>query len=130
MATSASPAPTASERPRRGGRLGYVVIGVLTALLALGWTAVLANVGQPAGIAAQTVAFSIPNDSSVQIRYQVAKPKDTEVRCAVYAFGDDFGVVAHKEITVPPGAEKLSRTDTLQTSRRAVSARITECRKI
>ncbi|GLZ10032.1 hypothetical protein Acsp04_02670 [Actinomadura sp. NBRC 104425] len=130
MATSASPAPTASERPRRGGRLGYAVIGVLAAVLAVGWAVVMANVGQPAGIAAQTITFSIVNDSSVQIRYQVAKPKDAEVRCVVNAFGPDFGVVAHKEITIPPGTSTLERTDVLQTSQRATTARIKDCRKI
>ncbi|GAA4106379.1 MULTISPECIES: DUF4307 domain-containing protein [Actinomadura] len=130
MATSAPPASTASERPRRGGRLGYVLIGLLAAVMAVGWAVVMANVGQTPGIAAQTITFSIVNDSSVQIRYQVAKPKDSEVRCVVDAFDTDFAVVAHKEITVPPGTSELKRSDTLQTSRRATGARIKDCREI
>ncbi|GLW62117.1 hypothetical protein Arub01_03610 [Actinomadura rubrobrunea] len=130
MALSAPSASSAPERPRRGGRLGYAVIGVLAAVMAVGWAVIVANVGQTPGIAAQTVAWSVVDDSSVRIRYQVAKPKDAEVRCVVDAFDTDFAVVAYKEITVPRGTSGITRNDVLRTSRRATGARIKDCRKI
>ncbi|MBX6766097.1 MAG: DUF4307 domain-containing protein [Actinomadura rubrobrunea] len=130
MAPSAPSASTAPERPRRGGRLGYAVIGAVAAVMAVGWAVIMSHLGQTPGIAAQTIAFSVVDESSVRIRYQVAKPKDAEVRCVVDAFDTDFAVVAQKEITVPPGTSGITRSDVLRTSRRATGARIKDCRKI
>ncbi|XVQ12582.1 DUF4307 domain-containing protein [Spirillospora sp. CA-255316] len=115
---------------RRGGRLGYVVIGLLAALLAGGWAVVVGHADNTPGIAAQTITFVVQSDSSVQVSYAVAKARGDEVRCTVDAFDTDFAIVASSEITVPAGIEKIERTDTLRTSKRATGARVKDCRKV
>ncbi|WP_433333777.1 DUF4307 domain-containing protein [Spirillospora sp. CA-294931] len=121
----AEPASTA----RRGGRAAYVVIGLVVAAAAGGWAVIMANAGQTPGISAQTITYTVMSDSAVQIQYSVAKAKGDTVRCTVDAFDTRFNVVAETQITVPPGTKKLTRTDTLRTSKRANGARVTECRK-
>jgi hypothetical protein len=149
MSTSVSPDPSASEQPRRRllpagrswssagwrkggslGWLGWIVIGFPAAVLAAGWAVIMAHIGQTPGISAETITYSVLDDSSVQIRYAVAKPKGDAVRCVVDAYDTDFAVVAQREITVPAGTSEITGSETLQTSRRATGARVKDCRKV
>lgn len=127
--TMSVPETAAPSEPRRG-RLGLVVIGIVTALAAGGFGVLAANTGQTPGIVPQTITFDITSDSSVRISYSVAKSKGDEVRCKLDAFDTDFAVLAEKEITVPAGTSGVTRSDTLQTPRRATGARVKECRKV
>ncbi|GAA3944770.1 hypothetical protein GCM10023085_28590 [Actinomadura viridis] len=117
-------------RGRRPGRLGYAVIGVLAAVLAGGWAVIMANANNTPGIASQTITYVVRDASTVEVRYAVAKARDDEVRCTVDAFDTDFAIVATSRITVPPGTERITRTDVLQTSKRATGARVKDCHKV
>ncbi|TNY35450.1 DUF4307 domain-containing protein [Thermomonospora catenispora] len=125
MSTSAS--PTAPDR-RKGSPLGYAVIGVVVAICAVGWAIIMANAGRSPGIDQQTISYRVIDDSSVEVRWQVAKPADRAVRCVVDALDANFAVVARREVVVPAGRSALSRTDLLTTTRRATAARVKECR--
>ncbi|WP_433467241.1 DUF4307 domain-containing protein [Spirillospora sp. CA-128828] len=127
MTTSVSKAAAPAE-PRRG-RLGLVVIGALTAVMAAGFGILAAHTGQTPGIVPQTVTYQI-TDTSVEINYSVAKGKDDEVRCTVDAYDTDLAVLAQKEVSVPAGTSGVKGTETLQTPRRATGARIRDCRKV
>lgn len=126
--TTSAPKPAVPAEPRRG-RLGLVVIGILTALAAGGFGILAAYAGQTPGIVPQTVAYTIA-DTSVKIDYTVAKGTDDEVRCTLDAYDDKFVVLAKKEITVPAGTSGIKGTETLRTGRRATGARIHDCRTI
>jgi hypothetical protein len=115
---------------RRGGRLGYLVIGLVVAVAAGGWAVIMGHANNTPGIASQTITYDVVDDSTVQVRYAVAKAKGDVVRCTVDAFDTDFTIVATSQITVPAGTEKLSRTDTLKTTKRATGARVKDCRKV
>ena len=115
---------------RRGGRLGYAVIGVLAAVLAGGWAVIVGHAGNTPGIAAQTISYVVKDDSTVQVRYAVAKARGDVVRCTVDAFDTDFAIVASTQITVPAGTERIERTDTLRTTGRANGARVKDCRTL
>ncbi|MBO2446922.1 DUF4307 domain-containing protein [Actinomadura barringtoniae] len=128
MATSAPAAPT--DDKSRIGKVGLVVIGLITAVCAGGWAFVMANVGQRPGIEQQTIAYTVLSDASVKVTYSVAKDKKDEVRCVVDAFDKDFAIVAHKEITVPRGTKGDTWTETLPTSRRATGARVQGCHTV
>ncbi|MFF5260723.1 DUF4307 domain-containing protein [Actinomadura viridis] len=117
-------------RGRGPGRLGYAVIGVLAAVLAGGWAVIMGNANNTPGIASQTITYVVRDASTVEVRYSVAKAKGDEVRCTVDAFDTDFAIVATSRITVPPGTERITRTDVLQTSKRATGARVKDCHKV
>ncbi|MFD0685082.1 DUF4307 domain-containing protein [Actinomadura fibrosa] len=127
MTTSVSEAAAPAE-PRRG-RLGLVIIGVVTAVTACGFGILASHVGQTPGIAAQTITYDVRSDTSVEINYSVAKPSGDAVRCTVDAYDTDFAVLVQKEITVPAGESSVTRNETLQTPRRATGARVRDCRK-
>ncbi|TDD85240.1 DUF4307 domain-containing protein [Actinomadura darangshiensis] len=128
MTTSVSKEAPPAE-PRRGSRLGLVVIGVVTAVMASGFGILAAHTGQTPGIVPQTVAYDITG-TSVDITYTVAKGKGDEVRCTVDAYDADLVVLAKKEVTVPVGKSSVKGAETLQTARRATGARIRDCRKV
>lgn len=128
---STSPGQAAGDqRPRRGGRLGLAVIGVVVAICSVGWAIVMAHVGQVPGISTQTITYRIVDDSTVEIRWQVAKPSGKPVRCVVDALDARFAPVAKQEVIVPAGRSHVERTDILRTTRRAAAARVKECRTI
>ncbi|RAY14363.1 DUF4307 domain-containing protein [Actinomadura craniellae] len=128
-----TPAPTTSadtETGPRRGRLGYVVIGLVVAVAAAGWAFVMANAGRTPGISAETVAFKILDDSAVELKYRVAKPKDRAVRCVLDAIDRNFAPVARTETVIPAGVSEVERTVTLRTTKRANAARVKDCRRV
>ncbi|QXJ24424.1 DUF4307 domain-containing protein [Actinomadura graeca] len=128
MTTSVSGAEAPAE-PKRG-RLGLVVIGVVTAVAAGGFGILAGHAGQTPGIVPQTITYEVVGDTTVKIDYSVAKSKGDEVRCKIDAYDENFAVLAEKEIVVPAGTSGVTRADTLQTPRRATGARVKDCRKV
>ncbi|RFS84721.1 DUF4307 domain-containing protein [Actinomadura spongiicola] len=126
--TTSAPETPASPQSRRG-RLGLVVIGVVTALAAGGFGIIAAYAGQTPGIVAQTVTYDI-EDASVVVNYSVAKGKGDEVRCTVDAFDKNFAVLDAREVAAPAGRSSVDGTVTLRTTRRATGARIHACRTV
>ncbi|TDC64023.1 DUF4307 domain-containing protein [Actinomadura sp. GC306] len=126
MTTSVSK-PTVPAEPRKKGRLGLVVIGVVVALAAGGFGVISMYAGQTPGIVSQTVTYDI-TDTSVVINYSVAKGEDDVVHCTVDAFDKEFAILAEKEVVVPAGTSSVKGTETLQTPQRATGARIHGCR--
>ncbi|REE96091.1 DUF4307 domain-containing protein [Thermomonospora umbrina] len=125
-AADTSPDP-GSARRNGPGWLGYVVIGLVVSVCAGGWAVIYTNAGGTPGIVPQTITFIVRDDSTVELRWKVAKPKDERVRCVVDAVDTDFAPVAEREVIVPAGRGELERTDTLRTSRRANAARVRDC---
>jgi uncharacterized membrane-anchored protein len=107
-----------------------VVIGLFTAVFAAGWAVIVGHANNTPGIVAQTITFDVRSDTSVQVRYAVAKDRSDVVRCVVDAFDESFAIVGEFRITVPAGVSKITRTDTLSTSKRATGARVKDCRAV
>jgi Domain of unknown function (DUF4307) len=122
--------PERDERGRRFGPAGMVVAGLVAVAFAAGWGVIYNHAGSTPGIASQTITFDIQSDTSVQVRYAVAKSEDDVVRCTVDAFDERFAIVGESRITVPAGVSKITRTDTLRTSKRATGARVKDCHKM
>lgn len=122
--------PGAAEPGPQRGRLGYIVIGVVVAVAAAGWAFVMGNMDQRPGIAVQTTAFTVVDDSSVRITYSVAKRNGQELRCVVDALDADHAEVGRLEVSIPAGVTQVQRTDTVRTSGKAVAARVKECQGV
>ncbi|MFD0856133.1 DUF4307 domain-containing protein, partial [Actinomadura adrarensis] len=113
------------------GPLAKVVIAVLAVAAAGGFGVVYMFAGNSnPGIVSQTVSFDIQSDTSVQVRYAVAKDEDDVVECTVDAFDTDFNILAARTITVPAGVAQISGTQSLRTSERANGARIKDCHAV
>jgi hypothetical protein len=113
------------------GPLAKIVIGLVAVLAAGGFAVVYVFAGNSnPGIVSQTVSFHIQGDTSVQVRYAVAKDRDDVVECTVDAFDTDFNILAATRITVPAGVEQINGTRSLRTAERANGARIRDCRAV
>jgi hypothetical protein len=113
------------------GPLAKIVIGLVSVLAACGFAVIYVFAGNSnPGIVSQTVSFHIQSDTSVQIRYAVAKDADDVVECTVDAFDTRFNILATTRITVPAGVEKIDGARTLRTGERATGARIKDCHTV
>jgi hypothetical protein len=133
MSTSVTPGPGAVLAPegRRLGPLAKIVIGLVAALAAGGFAVIyMFAANSNPGIVAQTVSFDILSDTSVRVRYAVAKDEGDVVRCTVDAFDADFAILAETRITVPAGVSQFTGTRTLRTPERANGARVRDCRGV
>ncbi|MEV5576233.1 DUF4307 domain-containing protein [Spirillospora sp. NPDC052269] len=119
------------RRPDRPGlgKLGWVVIGVPTVLMGVGWAIIMAHVGQTPGISMQTRVVDLRENAAV-VTYAVGKPKDERVQCVVDAYDDKLNVLAQREITVPEGTAKVTAQETLETPHKATGGRIRDCHKV
>lgn len=118
---------TTTRTPAKGNRIAYAVIGAFVALCAVGWAIVVAYSEGTPGITPQVVSWRIA-DRSVDLRYEVSKPKGERVRCAIIAYDVRHAELAHMEITVPAGVSDVDRRQTVPTSARATSVTVNECR--
>ena len=120
------------DRPSRTRRfsVGYLLIGAVAATAAFGWAYVMAHVGQTPGIVPQTIAYRVISDSSVEISYSVAKPKNSKVRCVIQAIDAKFAEVGRTEIVLPTGIGHANRTQQLPTSARAHAAQVRDCARL
>ncbi|MCP2336755.1 DUF4307 domain-containing protein [Actinomadura rupiterrae] len=125
---SYSPFRRRPDRPRLGW-LGWVVIGVPTAVLAGGWAIIMAHVGQTPGISMETRTVDL-HDNAAVVTYAVGKPEDEQVRCVVDAYDEKLSVLAQREITVPKGTAKVTARETLATPRKATGGRIRDCHRV
>ncbi|WP_084338082.1 DUF4307 domain-containing protein [Actinomadura oligospora] len=122
-----SSSPFRRRRDRPGlGWLGWVVIGVPTVVIAVGWAILMAHVGQTPGISVETRTVDLRENAAV-VTYAVGKPKDKQVRCVVDAYDDKLNVLAQREITVPVGTAKVTAQETLETPRKATGGRVRDC---
>ena len=117
---------TAAGRTR-GNKIAYVVIGAFVALCAAGWAIVVAYSEGTPGITPQVVSWQA-TDRSVDLRYEVGKPKGERVRCAIVAYDVRHAELARVEITVPAGVGGVDRRQTVPTPARATSVTVNECR--
>jgi hypothetical protein len=111
----------------RRNRLAYAVIGVFVAVCAVGWAIIMVHADGNPGISPQVVSWQT-TDRSVRVRYEIAKSKGDDVRCAIVAFDPDHAEVGRVEVRVPPGTSAVDVRQDVATSSRATSVDVRECR--
>ena len=118
---------------QEGQRRRAIVItaGLITALF-IAWAiwAALTTKNDPL---VKTTSFKVIDDTSTSVSFVVTKPANSTVICAVQALKVDFGIVAHKEVTIPAsGSQDSTIIDvpyeaTLRTTELAVSGLVDRC---
>ena len=108
-----------------------ITAGLITALF-IAWAiwAALTTKNDPL---VKTTSFKVIDDTSTSVSFVVTKPANSTVICAVQALKVDFGIVAHKEVTIPAsGSQDSTIIDvpyeaTLRTTELAVSGLVDRC---
>jgi Domain of unknown function (DUF4307) len=126
MAISEAPAPTGKTKMTLGNKLAHVVIGVVVAVAAIGWAIIYAySEGQP-GITPQIMSYSI-KAHSVDVQYELSKPKGKLVHCAVVAYDVNHAVIGRVPVTFPRGHGDFQRDQVVPTTSKATAADLVNC---
>jgi hypothetical protein len=114
-------APSRTRRALVAGSIGLV------ALAALAWFAWAAWSGR-ASATGTDVGFVVVDDSSVQVTYDVTKPKNRTAHCTVEALDSGFSVVGTVRVKVARSTHDVVRqTSTVRTTNRATTRRVVSC---
>ena len=116
------PEPTA--RSARRGRVGIVVAAVV-GLAVVVWIG-LGMASKP--VTTKDVGFHVDGSRSVDVTFEVTKPKESTVTCTVTALSESYGQVGVRTVEVGPADSATRRvTATVQTTELAVSGTVERC---
>jgi hypothetical protein len=114
-------APSQSRR-----RLAVAAVVVVVAG-ALGWFAWVAWSGR-ASATGSDVGFVVVDDATVQVTFDVTKPKDRSATCTIQALDPGYAVVGTVQVQVPASNRDVVRqTSTVRTTNRATTGRVENC---
>jgi len=109
--------------------IGYTVLTVVAATMALGWTIGLMNYWSTDSVNASVIRYEIQQaDQAVTVVYDVHKPSDKAVTCRIEATGADHQAVGHKNVTSPAGKSNLRVTSRVATTGEPVTGQVKNCR--
>lgn len=115
-------------RSLSAARRRFVVVGVVLGLLgtAMGvWFALAATVTKPNW---RDVSFDVVDDQTVDVRFEVTKPRDMTAVCTVLAQEINHGVVGRTQVTVPPSDQLSTITQArIRTTSLAVIGTVRTC---
>jgi hypothetical protein len=84
--------------------------------------------GSKPTIETQDIGYSVNNEHSVTVRFQVSVPTGTATSCAVEALNETFTVVGWKVIDLPPSDQYTrSFTEDVRTSELSTTGLIYRC---
>lgn len=105
------------------------VVGPLAILAGIGlaiWFGLAASIGKPLW---GNLGYDVRDDRHIVVTYQLSRPTDRTVVCAVEAREYSHAIVGRVEDVIPPGGEpRLVRHVEVRTSSRPVAGEVTQCR--
>jgi len=100
---------------------------VLVVAAALGWFAWAAWSGR-ASATGSDVGFVVVDDATVQVTFDVTKPRNRSATCTIQALDPGFSVVGTVQVQVPASDRDVVRqTSTVRTTNRATTGRVETC---
>ncbi len=106
----------------------FVVLGVVLGILGTAmviWYALSATVDK---VNWRDVAFEVPADNLVRMRFEITKPPDMTAVCTLLAQETNHGVVGRTTVTIPPASERTTYHEaTIRTTSLAVIGTVRTC---
>ena len=79
-------------------------------------------------VTSQDLAYEILGPNQAKVKFEVTKPANTDVICAVKVLNNGFAVVGYREIEIAASPEKLVTLETLvNTSELGVTGLVDSC---
>ena len=114
----------ASSPARRRALIAGLAVLVLAALT---WFAWAAYSGRQSATGTD-VGFVVVDDGTVQVTFDVSKPRDATASCTIEALDPGFAVVGTVAVRVGPADhDVVRRTATVRTPNRATAGRVVSC---
>ncbi|WP_413451155.1 DUF4307 domain-containing protein [Georgenia phoenicis] len=118
--------PAPDPRTRRRRRLALVAFAVL----AVAAFVVLAVVSTDEAVRTEDAAFTVVDDSAVEVSFVAHMDPGTTAECTVLALNDAFAQVGVARVTVGPAPERSTFvTARVATTEPATGARVSGCRE-
>ena len=114
---------------KRSSRERLIWTAVAASLLAAFFIwAVSATLEGAQKITSQDLAYVILSPNQATVKFEVTKPVDTDVICAVQVLNNGFAVVGYREVVIAASPEKVVTLETLvNTSELGVTGLVDKC---
>jgi hypothetical protein len=108
-------------------RVALVAVLGVVVVAALAWFA-FAAFSTSGSANGEDIGFDVLSDSSVQVTFDVTKPKDKSATCTIQALDTGFAVVGTVQVRIGPSSQSVvRRTTTVKTTNRATTGRVDSC---
>jgi hypothetical protein len=110
-------------------RTRTVVVAAVAALVlaAVAWFAWAAYESRDSATGSD-VGYHVLDDATVQVTFDVTKPRHATATCVVQALDSGFAVVGTARVQIgPAGGSVVRRTATVRTTNRATTGQVTSC---
>jgi hypothetical protein len=113
---------------KRRTRTVAIITAAAFAVVFVAWLVWGGLLGTSAAIDAKDTAHEIIGDTAVSVTWQLTVEPGTDVRCAVEALNESFGIVGWKEVDIPAAAARTRAfTEVVLTTEPAVTGLIYRC---
>lgn len=132
------PADSLSSETRLANRYGApkpglsartkIVLGSLAGAAAVGAVIFMAIPSGAGTLTSKDVGFEIPDAASAVVGFNVTRPADSTVDCAVQVLSDSYAVVGWKTVRIPPSEDPtVSLSTSVRTDSLGVTGGVNAC---
>ena len=135
--TTAPPASDAAIRAklddrygRRGGRAPrwVIILGLVVVVAIIGGFGWMTVANSLESVDADTTGFTVVDDRTVSLSFQVTAPTNREVACILEAQDEQHGIVGWRVLVIPPSSEHTRAfVETIPTTAGATTGLINAC---
>ncbi|MFJ2661458.1 DUF4307 domain-containing protein [Arthrobacter koreensis] len=105
-----------------------IVLGSLAGAAAIGAVVFMAIPSGAGTLTSKDVGFTIPDATSAVVDFNVTKPAEATVDCAVQVLSDSYAVVGWKTVRIPPSEDPtVSLSTSVRTDSLGVTGGVNAC---
>lgn len=115
--------------PKTGlSRRAKIILGSLAGAAAVGAVVYMAVPSGTGTLTSKDVGFTIRDATTAVVDFNVTKPVDTTVDCAVQVLNESYAVVGWKTVRIPPAeTQTVSLSTTVRTDSLGVTGGVNAC---
>lgn len=103
-------------------------LGLVIVVAVIGWFGWMTVASSLESVDADTTGFTVVDDGSVSLSFQVTAPLDREVACILEAQDEEHGIVGWRVLVIPPSSDHTRAfVETIPTTAAATTGLINSC---